>query len=546
MSLENVSLQAAWMRRGNVVAIKDKPTAGSGSTDRCDAGLPNHAGRSEIVRSRLHARASRCVRGGRSVSSKRAAQPASLTVSSDFRLEKDSPHVLGRIAVRSAEPCRIAEVCFPLVTLRMPFSGSGETDQILWPECDGTVLRNPSVNRPDRQFRYPGSASLQLMAASRPGGRPLSDQPATGGTLQGFSSPTGKALELSTPISCAHGREAMGIGVPLALADLRPSDRRSVGSLEAACRSNRSRVNPAAVVPKTMAHAMNRSDIPPGHRADDAPDHSSAASWRQSFGNRIPLAADQVERWSKLVGAPITYLIISWEKLDTWTTPDYFPPNGGAGPFAEMTRQLRARGHHTMVFLSGLHWTLRTDQGPVHVDQQADFDRRGRASAISDAKGQAVISGKPEQGVGQSATICPTTPIAREILVGTSDAVRVGDRLRKVDRLSVAKKSRRTSRARPSGRWRHGVSRPFTAVSEFAGKAPAIEFAFSIEEPGSSISLARYRITPGSCTRPLATVGRACWRALLPSYHVYLGYGGRLLCVKRPSTLALFQTAGTV
>ena len=65
-----------------------------------------------------------------------------------------------------------------------------------------------------------------------------------------------------------------------------------------------------------------------------------------------------------------------------------------------------------MVFLSGLYWTLHKDMaGPdrphVLVDQEADFNRRGRASAISDAQGQAVISGKPDQGIGQAATICP-------------------------------------------------------------------------------------------------------------------------------------------
>jgi hypothetical protein len=57
----------------------------------------------------------------------------------------------------------------------------------------------------------------------------------------------------------------------------------------------------------------------------------------KSQGNRLPLVVDHADAWRKAVGAPITCLIISWEKLDTWTTPDYFPPYGGQSQFEAMT-----------------------------------------------------------------------------------------------------------------------------------------------------------------------------------------------------------------
>ena len=77
------------------------------------------------------------------------------TVNCEFRLETVGSGVLGRISVRSVEPCRIAEVRLPLVTLRLPFSGTGEDDRLLWPECDGSLLSNPLQNKPDRRFPYP-------------------------------------------------------------------------------------------------------------------------------------------------------------------------------------------------------------------------------------------------------------------------------------------------------------------------------------------------------------------------------------------------------
>jgi len=77
------------------------------------------------------------------------------TVNCEFRLETVGSGVLGRISVRSVEPCRIAEVRLPLVTLRLPFSGTGEDDRLLWPECDSSLLSNPLQNKPDRRFPYP-------------------------------------------------------------------------------------------------------------------------------------------------------------------------------------------------------------------------------------------------------------------------------------------------------------------------------------------------------------------------------------------------------
>jgi hypothetical protein len=58
-----------------------------------------------------------------------------------FWLEKESPHVLGRIAIQSSVPIRISEVRFPLVTLRTYHAR--DLHQGHWPRSGQGVLGVP-------------------------------------------------------------------------------------------------------------------------------------------------------------------------------------------------------------------------------------------------------------------------------------------------------------------------------------------------------------------------------------------------------------------
>lgn len=558
VSLENGLLQAEWdTTRGTLVALKDKATG----RQWLDPAVVTPIYRITLLdqKSPISSTGARAVRVRREqdevIIEATHAQPAGLTVTCRFWLEKDSPYVLGRIAMRSAAPCRIGEVRFPLVTLRMPFSGSGEADQLLLPECDGIVLRNPSVNRPDRQLRYPGNASLQLMAAlDSKAGLCLTSRDHEAHTKIFCSRRAEKALELSIAHLLPHAPVSRWeLGYDVALAGLRPSDGLSEITWEAAADLYRRWAVQQPWCQKTMAQRVAAGDIPAWLTK---PTMLLTYSLRgqmpdKSFGNRLPLAVDQVDRWSKLVGAPVTYLITSWEKLDTWATPDYFPPYGGQGPFVEMTRELHARGHQTMVFLSGLHWTLHKDQGPVHVDQEAEFNRRGRASAISDAQGQAVISGKPDQGVGQSATICPTTALAREILVGTSKRCQeLGIDCVQVDQIvgGGMKACEHPQHTHPAGggTWcSEALYRLFSEIRQ-QGRAHDPEFAFSIEEPNEFYLplLDTYHARDLHQGRwPRSGAGVLGVPLFTHVYHDYLaGYGSEGCYVsERPTTLALYQ-----
>lgn len=564
VTLENESLRAQWeTERGTLVSLEDKAT-GRQWVDPAVAtplyrvqlvgeksSIGSTAAKTVKVRKEQDAVVIECTHDG----------PAAMTVTCRFRLEEGTANVLGRIAVRSDVPCRMDEVRFPLVALRLPFSGSGEHDEVLLPVCDGQVLRNPSENPAFHQVRYPGSASLQLVAAFDPkAGVYLASRDHEAHTKMFCTRQVDKkALELSIahllPQTAVTEWE---LGYDVDLAALRPSPGLDEITWESAADLYRRWALKQPWCERNTAQRVAAGDIPDWLVE---PNLLLTFSLRGTMpdgseGNRLPLLVEQVDRWSKMVRAPVTCLIISWEKLDTWTTPDYFPPFGGEEAFTAATQALHERGHHTMVFLSGLHWTLRKEMGGsggrhVSVDQQAEFDRRGRASAISDARGEAVISGEPDKGIGRSATICASTPLAREILVGTSDHCRkLGIDCVQVDQIvgGGMKACIHPEHAHPpgGGTWcSDALYRMFDEIRR-QGKAEDPNFAFAIEEPGEFYLplLDTYHARDLHQGRwPRSGAGVLGVPLFTHVYHDYMaGYGSEgCYASDRPSRLAMYQ-----
>ncbi|MCX7008068.1 MAG: DUF6259 domain-containing protein [Kiritimatiellaeota bacterium] len=563
VSLENKLLCATWeTAHGTLVSLKDK------STDRewLDPAITTPTYMIQFVgeKTPISSASATTIRtrhqDGSVIIESTHEKPAPFTVTCTFRLGKDSSLVLGRIALQAASPCALAEVRFPLVTLRLPFGGDGKADRILWPECDGTMLHNPSLNRPDRQFRYPGVASMQMMAAFDPAaGLYLTAQDHTAHTKTFSTRRSGKGLELSiahvlpqTPVS------QWELGYEVALAGLRPSTGLTNITWEAAADLYREWALRQPWCRQTMAQRVAAGNIPKWITEPTLIFTYGLRGLLQDgkVGNRLPLVVDQADRWRKVVGAPITSLIMSWEKLDAWVTPDYFPPFGGEREFATMTSELHARGQHTMVYLSGLHWTLHKDlAGPgrerVLIDQEADFNRRGRASAISDAKGEALISGTPDKGIGRIATLCPSTLLAREILTDTSRRCQqLGIDCVQVDQIvgGGMKDCYHPQHAHPpgGGTWcSQALYRLFDDIRK-AGKARNPDFAFSIEEPGEFYLplLDTYHARDLHQGRwPRSGAGVQGVPLFTHVYHDYLaGYGSEGCYVaEKPSQLTLYQ-----
>ena len=555
VALQSPTLRAEWdATRGTLISLKDTAT-GREWLDPAVTTLPYAILLADQKKPILSSQAIRVsvLRQDNTVTVE--CTHTGLTVTCEYRLEKQSPCVLGRISVHFEAPCRLAEIKFPLVGLKLPFSGSGESDRLLWPECDGTLLMNPCKNQPNRTFHYPGGASLQLMAALDPeAGLFLAARDNAAHTKQFCSRRSGKGVELSithvlpqTPVT------EWRLEHDVALAGLKPSAGLKSITWEAAADLYREWAVRQPWCRQTMAQRVAAGDIPKWVTEPTMIFTYSLRGERpdKSFGNRQPLLIDQVKRWSQTVGAPITTLLISWEKLDTWTTPDYFPPLGGEPSFAAMTRELHAQGGRAMVFLSGLHWTLHKTLKDKTIDQEEAFNRDGRPSAISDAQGIAFTNGTPDKGVGQTATICAGTSLAREILVGTSQRCQqLGIDCVQVDQIvgGGMKACYHPQHRHPpgGGRWcgesLYGI---FEEIRK-TGKARDPDFAFSIEEPGEYYLpiLDTYHARDLHQGRwPRSGAGVLGVPLFTHVYHDYLaGYGSEGCYVsEKPSPLALYQ-----
>lgn len=565
---ERASLESETLRlevdqaKGSLVSLKDKSTGREWIHPSAASPLYSITFADGTPSASLANAASVTVRqeGGAVIIDCLHEQPAAFAVTCRFRVEKDSPHVLGRIAIRPAKPCALAEVRFPIVSLPLPFSGSAEDDCVLRPECDGTLVCNPSANRSERELRYPGSASLQMMAAFDPeAGLYLAARDTVGHTKSFFSRSTGKAVELAIGHSLPRTPLAeWELGYDVDLAGLRPSPGLKKITWESAADLYRQWAVHQPWCRQTTAERVASGDVP-AWIAEPALILTFSLRGQLpdgGLGNRLPLLVEQADRWSQVVGAPVTCLIMSWEKWDTWVTPDYFPPFGGETAFAAVTKALHDRGHRTMVFLSGLHWTLHKDlAGPdrprVLVDQRAEFDRRGRPWAISDANGEAGISGKATEGVGEHATICAGTPLAREILVDTSLRCQaLGIDCVQVDQIvgGGMKECYHPGHGHPpgGGAWcSEALSRHFGEIRR-EGKKRDADFAFCIEEPNEFYLplLDTYHARDLHQGRwPRSGAGVLGVPLFTHVYHDYCaGYGSEGCYVSdRPSRLGLYQ-----
>lgn len=409
-------------------------------------------------------------------SSQHPASVACTFVARDGRIEC-------RIAVEPRSGFALVRVQFPVLVVRLPVGRSGADDELVLPFYDGSLIRNPGkalrVGN-GRSARYPGSLAAQFLALVDP--------------QQG--------LYIACHDGSGHVKE-MGFrrveeGLRLAATHLMPLRRGAAWKLEypvvlQRCAGSWMRAADLykawAVKQRWCAMTLaERGNIPQWVRSGP---FFHAVSLRnrpdgKTWVNFLPSLPDYIRSYHQALGWPVCAMIMAWEKHGPWITPDYFPPYGGEQAFKQATQAILRQGDYTLVFLSGLKWTL--ERAALDYRGWEEFQRRGRPWAVRGAGGDVLISGRPDAGVGRYAQICPATALAREILAGaTARCVEMGVLGVQVDQVvgGAMPPCYAEDHGHPPGpgKWlSEAVYAAFEAAVN-AGKKLSREYAFAIEEP---------------------------------------------------------------
>jgi len=485
---------------------------------------------------------------------------APVAVTCTFRARKDSPFILARIVVKSDEPRLLSAIRFPILRVPLPLGETGEDDAVLLPNCDGCIVCDPLKNGLYRALPYPGAASMQFMALyDKRAGIYVAAYDAHAHTKVFNARRVGKAAELNiTHLLPRTSQRQWSLSYDMALTTFRSKFGTDTTSWEAAADMYREWAVKQPWCRRTLAERVASGDVP---KWLTEPSLFYAFSLRgqdrqKKIVNRLSYVVEQAEAWREILGGPVTFMLMAWEKRGPWVTPDYFPPFGGAEAFKRVTGELHARGHHTLVFLSGLKWTLHKQRDGVVIDQQAAFDQRGRPYAISDLTGKPLIFGKPTAGVGQHAQICAATPLAREILLGSAmRCLDLGVDCVQADQIVGGGLPLCYHPRHPhppgGGSWCAKSLYDLFAAIRREGKAKDPNFAFSMEEPGEffipvlDVYHARdYK----QASWPRAGRGVFGVPLFTHVYHDYmLGYGGDSCSVSdKPSPVAVYQQAANL
>jgi len=466
------------------------------------------------------------------------ARHTNATVECRFTTDVSTSLILGRIAIRNDTGHALTSVRFPALA----WPKKMERDFLVLPRNDGCLIQSPGTVGWLPSSVYPGSASLQFLA----------HYDDTAGVYV--------ATHDSHGFTKSFGVEKRGDDLRLALLHLPPFAPRgewrteydvAIGTFHGDWQTAADIYKRWAVhqpwCRRTLAQRVADGDVP---RWLAEPSLFYAYSLRSSSGSRLPRVPEEAAAWCEQLGAPATMMLMSWEKLGPWVTPDYFPPFGGEAAFKSATATLHAKGHHTLVFLSGLKWTLRKKGGSDAgmLDDTAAFERRGAASAICGTNGPPQRWGKPDADVGEHAQICAATPLARELLLGAAlECQRLGIDCVQADQIVGGGLP-------PCFSAKHGHPPGATALYRLfdeirrEGKKRNPNFAWAIEEPAEFFIpvLDTYHARDYSQGRwPRDGAGVIGVPLFTHVYHEFVhGYGGDSCYVSTDSSLtALYQQA---
>jgi hypothetical protein len=460
-----------------------------------------------------------------------------------------------RIRIANRSSLGVLSVAFPVLAMPLHLGDRGNDDRLLLPRCDGYVVENPEQMLREGEYRsarYPDSGSVQLLA--------YYDD--TAGLYAATHDPEGR----HKTFGFARSSRALALEVRhepefLPYADVATSYPTVIGVIHGDWQAAADEYKAWAVhQPWCRRTLAERTDIPDWVKR--APLFYTISLRGKTpdgqDGYRGPFLAGNTAEWGKTLDTLMCPLIMGWEKQGRWTTPDYFPPKGGVDAFAQLTRQFLAAGYHSMVYLSGLNYTLRKTGKDVEkppMDETQRFAAEAERYAIVGEDGKVRRTGKVDTDVGEHAVLCPGTTYTRQLMVGIArECARLGVEGVQLDQAlgGAVPMCYASGHGHPpgGGTWEHRASWRLLEEMRAAGKERSKDAIFSIEEPGElyiqTIDLYHARdYAEGRFPRDTrGAVGVPLFTYL---YHEYsLAYGGQLALSARASRFTVMALAQNV
>lgn len=464
-------------------------------------------------------------------------------------LRADSPLSLWRIEVKNDAGVSLKYVVFPIIHASLTIGPEGQGDAIALPICDGCLIEQPEKTMPKgatRRGTYPGGMSAQLMAY--------------------YGKPAG--LYMATYDAGGHPKE---FGVTRRTNDLTfsythrfPAERGKGWAMpyEFVLCSFRGDWHHAADIYKEWAIKQfwcartiaQREDFPAWLK--EAPLFHTLSVRAQSKDkghyNSLPILPEHVRSYCAALKTKECVMIMAWERHGGWVTPHYFPPFGGEELFRKTTSEILKDGNHTLVFLSGLKWTLRNEHNVKGYNDYATFEKEGIKWAVAGVDGKPLIQGTPDRDTGEYAQLCPATQYTKDLLTRIAvKCVELGITCVQVDQVVGMGippcYSKEHGHPIGYGTWQYEQLRDLFQHLRAECRKKNPEFAFSIEEPAElaipllDVYHAR-DYAQGHWPRAFNLRGIPLFTYL---YHEYvLGYGGDSAGVgKFPNDAYLLQHA---
>ena len=471
-----------------------------------------------------------------------------ITAAVTVALRADSPLSAWRIEVKNEAGVLLKNVAFPVIHAPLTIGPGGEGDAIALPVCDGYLIEQPSKSMSkgaSRRGPYPGGMSAQLMAFyGKPAGLYMATYDAAGHPKE--IAVTRRENDLAF-YYVHHFPEEKGGGWAM------PYDF-VLGTFHGDWHDAADIYKEWAVRQFWCARTLAERDVPAWVK--EAPVFHTlsvrAIDKQKKPYNSLPILPAHVRRFCEALKTKECAMIMGWEKNGGWVTPHYFPPFGGAELFRKATSEILKDGNHTLVFLSGLKWTLKNNFNIKGFNDYPTFEKEGARWAVAGQDGKPLILGKPDRDTGEYAQLCQATQYTKDLLTGIAlECVDLGITCVQMDQVvgmgSPPCYSKEHGHPVGYGAWQYEHLCDLFARMREECRKKNHDFALSMEEPAElaipllevyharDYAQGRWPRGPGLRRVPLFTY----------LYHEYvLGYGGDSAGVSaNPSDAYVLQQA---